>query len=319
MKRAFFITVFMITSLCQFTGMGLFLASGEGPGVKEVREPAVAGMFYPGSPVLLRSTIENLLQKSPSETPRGQILAAIAPHAGYAYSGAVAAATHKLMVGVDFETIIIIGHDTYREGVAFTCPVKYFQTPLGRVPVDLEMMERMQDFHQGIKPNPSVHAKDHTVEVHLPFLQVRDRPFKIVPLLFGNPTEENCRILSNAVIKAAGGKNVFILASADMSHYPPYDEARKLDLKTLDVLKSLNLTKLFRHLKGHERRSTAPNLQTAMCARGGVGTAILFARAGGANQVRVIQYANSGDVPTGGKGRVVGYSSVIMLRNKMLE
>jgi len=281
---------------------------------KEIRPPSVAGQFYPGSPTQLRRDITTFLNSVPEVEPTGKILAAIAPHAGYMFSGGVAAHTHRLMSTVDFDTLIIIGHDTYRNAVAFTCPVDYFQTPLGKVPVDWEMMAKMQEFNRGIKPYRSLHAKEHTVEVHLPFLQVLGRRCKIIPILFGNPTPENCRILSDAILAAAGDKNVFVLASTDMSHYPPYESARKIDHSTLEVLRSLDVDKLFSHLAEQERRPSVPNLRTAMCAKGGVGTAILYARAHGADHAQILCYANSGDVPAGGKGRVVGYCSVLMVK-----
>jgi len=279
-----------------------------------IRSPAVAGAFYPGSPGQLRRTITALIDKVPEITPAGKILAAVAPHAGYIFSGGVAAYTHKLMSAAYFDTLVVIGHDTYRHAVAFTCPVDYFQTPLGKVPVDREMMAKMHSFNGGIKPSRLLHAREHTVEVHLPFIQVLGRRCKIIPILFGNPTAENCRILSDAIQAAAGTKTVFVLASADMSHYPTYDWARKVDNSTLEVLRSLDVGRLFKHMAKQERQMSVPNLRTAMCAKGGVGTAILYAKAHGADQAQILRYANSGDVPAGGKQRVVGYGSLLMVK-----
>ncbi len=281
-----------------------------------VRRPAAAGTFYPGTPGQLRSSIHALLDSVPEVKPEGEILAAVAPHAGYVYSGFVAAYTHKLMSNVDFDTLIIIGHDSYRDAVAFTCPVDYYETPLGKVPVDRDMIEKMQEFHPGIKDDYSLHVREHTVEVHLPFLQGLGRQCKIVPILFGNPTEENCRVMADAIIAATGGRKVFILASTDMSHYPPYDSACRVDKLTLERLKSLEVRNLFDHLDKQERQSAVPNLHTAMCARGGVGTAIFYARAHGADYAQILHYANSGDVPTGDKRGVVGYCSVLMVKKE---
>jgi AmmeMemoRadiSam system protein B len=281
---------------------------------EEVRLPAVAGTFYPGSPNELRRDVTTLLDSVPEIKPAGKILAAVAPHAGYIYSGGVAAYTHKVLSTVDFHTLVIIGHDTYRDAVAFTCPADYFQTPLGKVPVDRGMMAKMHAFHRGIKANWAIHAREHTVEVHLPFLQVLGRRYKIIPILFGNPTTKNCQILSDAIINAAGEKTVLVLASADLSHYPPYDLAYKVDNSTLEVLKSLDVDRLFTHLGVQEREASVPDLRTTMCAKGGVGTAVLFARAYGADRAQILRYANSGDVRGGGKSGVVGYSSVLMLK-----
>ncbi|MGD9039708.1 MAG: AmmeMemoRadiSam system protein B [Desulfobacteraceae bacterium] len=281
---------------------------------EKVRLPAVAGAFYPSSANELQRSIKAYLDSVPEIKPAGEIYAAVAPHAGYTYSGGVAAYTHKVLSTVDFDTLIIIGHDTHQNAVAFTCPADYFRTPLGKVPVDREMMEKMHALNRGIKASWAIHAREHTVEVHLPFLQVLGKPCKIIPILFGNPTGKNCQILADTIIRAAGSKRVFVLASADMSHYPPYDLAYKVDKSTLEVLKSLDVEKLFTHLAAQERESSVPNLRTALCAKGGVGTAVLFARALGANSVQILRYANSGDVPGGDKHGVVGYSSVLFVK-----
>jgi AmmeMemoRadiSam system protein B len=214
---------------------------------------------------------------------------------------------------VDFDTLIIIGHDSYRNAVAYTCSVDYFQTPLGNMPVDRDIIEKMHAFNKGIKDDQSVHSGDHTIEIQLPFLQVMGKECKIVPILFGNPTPKNCRILAEAIEFAAGDKKVFVLASSDMSHYPPYDSANKVDESTLEELKKMDINALFSHLENQERLKV-PGLETAMCARGGVGTAILFAKTRGATNAQILKYANSGDVSLGSKDRVVGYSSVLFIK-----
>lgn len=279
-----------------------------------IRPAAVAGSFYSSSAFQLHITIKKLLNDAPESSANGEIFAAIAPHAGYVYSGGVAACTFKQLTDVDFDTLIIIGHDSYRNAVAYTCPVDYFQTPLGNVPVDREMIDKMQAFNSGIKENQSIHAEDHTIEIQLPFLQVMGKECKIVPIMFGDPTPKNCRILAEAIEAAAGDKKVFVLASTDMSHYPSYESANTVDKSTLEEMKDMDVNSLFTHLERQVNRVNISGLQTAMCARGGVGTAILFAKAHGANQARILQYANSGDVSIGDKGRVVGYSSVLFIK-----
>ena len=291
-----------------------FHANGKEPIGETTRPPAVAGTFYPGSPTQLRKTIDSYYKQIPKIEPAGRILAAVTPHAGYVYSGVVAAYTHKSLSPVEFDTIVIIGHDTFRDAVAFVCPVDYFQTPLGKIPVDREMMQKLQAFHPGIRADRTLHRREHTIEVQLPFLQFRNRPCKIIPILFGNPTLENSRILANAILASAGNKTVFVLASTDLSHYPPYDAARKVDTATLEVIKSLNANVFFQYLANKEKFLTIPNLRTAICASGGMGTAIFFARANGANDARILCYANSGDVKAGDKDRVVGYGAVLFLK-----
>jgi len=281
---------------------------------EEIRLPSVAGSFYPRNASEIRKMITEMLDSVPEITPEGEIFAAIAPHAGYVYSGAVAAHTFKQLSRIDFDTIVIIGHSANSSAVAFTCPVDYFQTPLGKVPVDKEMIKKMEAFHKGIKANRYIHREDHSIEVQIPFLQVLGKDCMIVPILFGNPTPEKCRILADAIIASAGDKKIFVLASTDMSHYPSYGSANMVDRSTLDVLKEMDVGRLFDHLNRQIDTQTIPNLATAMCSSGGVGTAILFAKAHGANHAQILHYANSGDVPVGDKQRVVGYSSVLLVK-----
>jgi MEMO1 family protein len=279
-----------------------------------IRPPAVAGSFYPESPSELRAMITKFLSDVPDEKPAGEILAAMAPHAGYVFSGAIAARTFKQLAKVDFDTIVIIGHDSYQDCVAFLSPAEYFQTPLGLVQVDREMADKMLKFNKGIISYEGI-FNDNSVEVQLPFLQVLGKKCKIVPVMFGNPTPRNCRILADAIIAAAGNKKVFVLSSTDMSHYPSYDDARKVDGATLELIKTMDIEKLFNHLEAQVRNKTVPNLQTAMCSRGGAGTAIYFAKSHGADHAQVLHYANSGDVAViGDKTKVVGYSSVLFVK-----
>ena len=278
------------------------------------RCPSVAGAFYPGSAKTLEKTVRGFLNRAPEPEFKGEVVAAMAPHAGYVFSGGIAAATHKALSKTQFDTVVIIGHDCHRNAVAFLCPVDGFDTPLGRVAVDTEMVDRMIAFDSGIRADVAMHEMEHTVEVHLPFLQVRQAPCKIVPVLFGDPTLANCQILADAILAASDGRRVLVLASTDMSHYPPYEGAKDVDLSTLKVMERFDPEELFRHLAAADARRDIPNLQTAMCSRGGVGTAMLFARKKGANRIRILGYANSGDVPQGGHDRVVGYGAAVMLR-----
>lgn len=299
--------------------VGVLLSGGfhlNASAADNIRPPALAGTFYPASPSELRAMVTKFLDDVLDEKPAGEILAAMAPHAGYVYSGAVAALTFKQLAKVDFDTIVIIGHDSYQECVAFLSPADYFQTPLGLVPVDREMVDKMLRFNKGIISSEAVHAQDHSVEIQLPFIQVLGKKCKIVPVMFGNPTVKNCRILADAIIAASGDKKVFVLSSTDMSHYPSYDDARKVDGATLELVKPMeDVDKLFNHLEGQVRSKTITNLQTAMCSRGGAGTAIFFAKSRGADQARVLSYANSGDAVVGDKAKVVGYSSVLFMKN----
>jgi len=280
-----------------------------------IRRPAVAGSFYPKNADRLRAEISTMLKEVPDKPAKGEILAAMAPHAGYVYSGSIAALTFRKLKNIEFDTIVIIGHDTYRDAVAYTCPVDYFETPLGKIPVDKEMLEKLHSYNKGIKPATDMHSGDHTIEIQLPFLQVMNKKCMIVPMMFGNPTPENCDILAKAIKAASDDKKVFILASTDMSHYPDYKSAYKIDNLTLKIIRKMNINDFLNHAIKQRTNSNIPGIQTAICASGGVGTAILYSKSMGMNHVEILKYANSGDVPIGDKGRVVGYSSVLFIKN----
>lgn len=280
-----------------------------------VRPAAVAGGFYPRSAARLGDELKGYLDGAPDTKPEGEIVAAVAPHAGYVYSGAIAAQTHRLLSDVDCDTMVIIGHDAHTPGVvAFLSSADAFATPLGEVRVDTDMVDKLVAQHPGIVKEDRAHAREHTVEVQLPFLQYYQNRCKIVPILFGHASQEHCRILADAIDAAAGDRKVFLLASTDLSHYPPYDEARKVDGKTLDILRTMDLGRLFAHLTDASLPREVPGLSTAMCARGGVGTALLFAKAHGANNAQILAYANSGDVSIGDRRRVVGYGAALLVR-----
>lgn len=279
-----------------------------------IRKPAVAGTFYTDNADRLRAEISARLKNTPEIQISGEILAAMAPHAGYVYSGDIAALTFKSIKDIDFDTIVIIGHDAGGDAVAYTCLADFFETPLGKIPVDREMLNKLHAYDKGIKPFTRIHSRDHTIEIQLPFLQVMNKNCMIVPMMFGNPTPGNCRILAEAIKAASGNKKVFLLASSDMSHYPDHESAYKIDNTTLDLIKKMDINRFFTHAAKQRTVPDMPGIQTAICSSGGVGTALVYSKSLGMNHIEVLKYANSGDVPGGDKGRVVGYSSALFIK-----
>ncbi|NLD39304.1 MAG: AmmeMemoRadiSam system protein B [Desulfatiglans sp.] len=306
------ITAFIFLTLTLINTYGETMIKSDS--TTKTRPASVAGAFYPGDREELKRTVEGLLKNAAKADSTETIYAAMAPHAGYVYSGQIAALTFKNISDIEFDTIVIIGHDSYRDAVAYTCPVDYFETPLGKIPIDREMMERLEGFNKGIRPDTSIHIDDHTIEVQLPFLQAMNKNCKILPIMFGFPSPQNCKILADAIKKAAGDKKVFVLASSDMSHYPTYEGSNKIDNNTLDTIQSMDIDNFFKHVYKQIKEPGVPGLQTAICASGGVGTAILFAKKMGADTALVLKHANSGDVTGGDKTRVVGYSSVLFIK-----
>jgi AmmeMemoRadiSam system protein B/AmmeMemoRadiSam system protein A len=280
-----------------------------------VRRPAVAGAFYPGNAAELKKAVGEYLENVPDLTIDGTVVAALAPHAGYRYSAQVAAFVHKAIEKTPVDTMVIIGHDAHAEGVvAILADVKAFDTPVGRVEVDREMVHALADAHPGIITHNRVHQRDHTVEVHLPFVKLLKPNCRIVPVLFGDPNPENCRVFADAIQKCAGDRKVFILASTDLSHYPTYTHARELDRETVGFVEKMDLDALFNHLRKAAKEQGDENVQTAMCASGGVGTAMITAQRQGATTVRVLDMASSGDVPASDRTRVVGYAAALFIK-----
>jgi AmmeMemoRadiSam system protein B len=154
-KKPYTLIVFVIITLTFFNAYG---EDNMAPEHKLITRPAsVAGAFYPESSEDLKTAVNGLLKDAEKKDAKGMILAAMAPHAGYVYSGQIAALTFKNISDIDFDTIVIIGHDTFQDAVAYTCPVDFFETPLGKIPVDREMMERLEAFNKGIRPDISIH------------------------------------------------------------------------------------------------------------------------------------------------------------------
>ncbi len=276
-----------------------------------IRAARFAGSFYPENKEKLREYIRKMTSGVSHES-EGKICGAVAPHAGYVYSGSVAAHTHKMLAKADFDTIIIIGHDTFQNVAALIAPHDYFETPLGKAPVDTNMAQRLVNAHKDIVFSASAYARDHTIEVQLPFLQELKKDFKIVPVLFGTPSKENIETLADAIMKVSVNRNTLTLASTDLSHYPPHKTASVVDKSTIKAMESLDVEKLLLHLSKQERKPY-PGLQTAMCARGGVCAAMRVARKKGADRTQFLQYATSGDSPERGSKSVVGYCSVLFV------
>jgi len=311
MKRYFFL-VFMLAIMSGQVGCN---AQEEVP--KRVRQPARAGQFYPGDAKELETAVKQFLANVPEIKLEGTPVAIMVPHAGYVFSGQVAAYAYKTLKGADFDTVVIIGHDVpYIDKIAFLYDVDAFRTPLGDVPVDREMVRDIMSANKDIVDAPQMHKEEHSIEVQLPFLQVIKKDFKIVPILFGTPSPASCAILADAILKASVNKKVILIASTDLSHYPTYKDENKIWNETSKSLEKFNLNELFSCLSKLEEKNIT--LETPMCASGGVGTAILFAKAEGADKVQILKHANSGDIPApyGDKSRVVGYGSAVFVKTK---
>jgi AmmeMemoRadiSam system protein B/AmmeMemoRadiSam system protein A len=254
-------------------------------------------------------------------------IALIVPHAGYVYSGAVAATGFKQLEGHEYEAIVVLGtnHSADFQRIAIW-PSGAFSTPLGLAPVDSALAQSILAADpQHIVADRSVQLAEHSIEVELPFL-LRARASAaaasgenglrgFVPIMIGEPSWENCQALSQALVRVLRGKKALIVASSDMSHYPSYDAALQVDAGTLQAIQSFDPQAVVENTRTWLGRGVE-NLVCTLCGEGPVLTAMMVAQELGANRAAVLQYANSGDIPGVGKDRVVGYGAVMFWKGE---
>jgi len=273
----------------------------------DTRKPAVAGMFYPGSPSQLKATIDEYLANSEKRSINGKIIGLIAPHAGYPYSGQTAARAYKQLEGMNFDTVILTGV-SHRYDIRGASIYKSgtFETPLGTVHIDSEIAQELMAKDKIFAYHPDVHIEEHSLEVQIPFLQRVIGDFKIVPILMGY-YGWNDAIFSNASMVIAeaikGKKNVLLVASTDMSHDYSYETASRMDHLAISSVENMDIQKLKADLEAN---------RCQLCGSTAVITMLLAAKELGANKVEILEYTNSGDVVGDRSSRIVGYFSAIV-------
>ena len=296
-------------SLVLFAGfLAMEPASGGGQASK-VRQPAVAGTFYPADPQELGKMIDGFLAKAAPPRP-DNVVALVAPHAGYIYSGPVAAYSYALVKGRKFDRVVVIAPSHYEAfGFSSVYDGAAYATPFGQVPVDQDFAARLARMNSSIKLSsvghtPSPDHPEHALEVQLPFLQRAVGQFQLVPIVMGDQSYDSCRSLGVALAKMVQGTNTLIVASSDLSHYHKYDEASKLDHKTLKAIEEYDYFDLSRNLELRVWEA---------CGGGPIVATMIAAERLGAAQAKVLHYANTGDV-TGDHSRVVGYGAVALVK-----
>jgi len=270
-----------------------------------VKEPNVAGGFYSSDAKELSDQITSFIQQASINSSDKNIQALIVPHAGYVYSGKVAAYGYKAVSKNHYTTVVILAPSHYFpfDGISFW-PQGGFKTPLGIVDVDEDFTKKLMDATKAVIPFApnDVFQKEHSLEVQLPFIQKTFGNVKIVPIMMGNPDPKVCQTLAFALNELIGGRgDVLVLASSDMSHYYNYDTANTMDTATLGAIQEKDAQKLWNGC------FIAHTME--MCGVVPVVTLLLYAKERGLN-VEVLFHANSGDT-AGDKSKVVGYSSVI--------
>jgi len=273
---------------------------------KNVRESVIAGSWYPGDPARLTKDIKGYLKRVLVHKIEGDLTALISPHAGYLYSGQVAAHAYKLLEGKEYDIVVIVApsHRAYFKG-ASVYPRGGYRTPLGIVPIAEEVTEALMNKSTLIDAIPKAHAQEHSLEIQLPFLQVVLGEFRLVPIVMGDQDFPTCKEVSTAIADAIKGKNALLIASTDLSHFHPYENAMTLDQVVLDHVNAFDPEGLSKALKKG---------QCEACGGGPVVAVMLAAQALGADKSEVLNYANSGDV-TGDHSSVVGYMAAALYKS----
>ncbi len=270
----------------------------------KVKKPVFAGSFYPGERSVLAGTIDGYMRETGSQKDRtsSPVFGIIAPHAGYQYSGRVAAYAYNQVKGKPYTTVILMGptHRVPLNGAAIY-PSGSWETPLGRVQVDHDIAKKLADKCPFMKNYPIAFEREHSLEVQVPFLQRALKDCKIVPIVMGMMEGDDYRTLSDALcelLKQHAGK-VLIVASSDMSHFHSYREANRMDRLTLKEIGNLDIEHLASGLAKNDYE---------LCGSQAVMTLMMVAKKVN-GEAKILHYANSGDV-TEDKNRVVGYGAV---------
>lgn len=273
------------------------MATSSGKTAFGPRNPAVAGMFYPGEKNKLRSDLEKMFSNVKSERISGKISGIVAPHAGYMYSGYVAAEAYQQLDGLSYDTVVVISpsHRDYFHGVSVY--TGDYITPLGIIPVDKQACDKLLTYAPLIQATEMGHRDEHALEVHLPFLQFILKDFKLVPLVMGTQDRATCFRLGEILGEILQDTNTLVVASSDLSHFYSDTAARRLDRIVVKDVESFDEKKLFDDIQ--QRKCEA-------CGAGTIISTIIASKIMGAKSAKVLSYHTSGEV-SGDYDEVVGY------------
>ena len=271
-----------------------------------IRSSVISGNWYPGDPGRLKKLIQNFLKQVDVQLSEGSIMGLVAPHAGYMYSGQVAAYGYKQLAGYNYDLVVILSpmHQMYA-GDLVIHSADYYETPLGRIRVNRDIVNELEKVTE---LNFVSVDGEHSLEIQLPFLQVVLKDFQILPLMLGLSDVSGCEPLSNILYNLLKDRNFLMVASTDLHHIPDYDRVVERDKAVVDALKGYQTEKIIRVL-------SLPDC--SVCGRVPLTLMLQTLEKMGADQLKILKYANSGDV-TGEKQSgqyTVGYVSAAILRS----
>ncbi len=272
----------------------------------DIRRSVIAGAWYPGNSNLLRETVESYFARIKGKPVEGEIVGIISPHAGYPYSGQVAAYGYKQLIGKSFDVVVILSpFHQMPVGGYMVNSASYYATPLGKVPIEKELLEQIAD---EVELTFISYETEHSIEIQLPFLQVTLKEFTLLPIMIGLGNVYGCQDIVKALVKVLKGRKFLLIASTDLHHIPDYDEVVRRDKAVIEALLSFDLTRI--------REVLSPD-DCSVCGKVPVSIVVDTAQRIGANKLIVLHHTNSGDV-TGEKqpGQyTVGYLSAVIVKS----
>jgi AmmeMemoRadiSam system protein B len=276
------------------------------PTTSDIRPAAVAGHFYPAGPDELSARVDDLLSLAGTDPPGARPLALIAPHAGYLYSGPTAARAYALVRGMAFDAVVIVSpsHREYFEG-ASVYPGAAYATPVGALPVDDRLRSGLTGDDPLVRISREGHGPEHAVEVHLPFVLSTLGRVPFLPVVMGDQDRETCLHLGSRLGEVLRGRNALLVASTDLSHYHPYDDANRIDRKFVELVRRFDPMAI---MDGLEDRSLEA------CGGGPTVAVMIAASLLGADATMIVDHCNSGDT-AGNRSAVVGYLSAALYRS----
>ena len=283
----------------------------------KIRHAAVAGQFYPAAAQEVNAELKAFFSKFAKVPQRDDIQAVVVPHAGWVFSGEVAASAFaRINPAKRYKRIFLIGpsHQVYLDSISVASGYGFYETPLGKIEIDTQVCNQLAETNPHITFSERAHAREHCLEVQLPFLQywLKEMP-PIVPIIIATDDIEKCIALKQTLEPYFNTDNLFVFSS-DFSHYPSYADANKVDHLTGEAVESGNMQMLASVIERLESKHIR-NLSTCACGAVGLYTLLSFTTNEPSFNIEHIMYRNSGDSEYGEKDRVVGYHSFIVYQN----
>ena len=279
-----------------------------------IRPSPIAGTWYEGNPKTLTRAVDAYMDLAVLPELPGEVIAVIAPHAGHIYSGPVAGYAFAAIRGRNPDRVAVISpmHQPYSEPLLTTAHDAY-STPLGNIPVDrdaLAILDRELNQTLGFGITPVLHDREHSLEIELPFLQrALTSDFKLIPIMIRSQSKKTAAMLGRALASLLKDQDAILVASTDLSHFYDQRIARELDAEMLHCFESFDPDSIFEaEASGHGQA----------CGHAAVAAVLWAALDLGADMVKVLQYATSGDV-TGDTTSVVGYGAAAVMRTQGIK